>query len=327
MEKQINEFLEKIKDAEKQESQGQYFNAAFLYKDAIKIGRNSKNQTKLKYCKNKMIEMNLKSKKEYKQAGFTQKIDNKKIDTLIKNFFGKDGLDTILKKIGMESTFRPSCEKIKGMKVPVFTFLASTSVVSEDGHVVKGGEDSEKMWFSQMYSLDQDFVMAIYVEKMFLKLMSRKGVNRLNSKNLINYLENSKVFNDKNFSIIKRGIERYFARDYVSTMHILIPQFESVFLDISQKLGIDITKINDTEDISTEKKTLSQWNFEEERFIKAWGKDLCQQIKHVFFDPLGFKLRHKVAHGEIDINECNFRNATLMTYFYIVLASILKVNK
>lgn len=321
------EFLDKIKEAKRAEINGSFFNAAFLYKEAIKLGKKFNDHEKLKHCKNKMIEMNVKSKKDYKKTEFTQKIDNKKIETLIKNFFGKDELNAILKKIGMESTFRPSCEKIERMNVPVFTSIASTSVVSEDGHIVKGGENGEKVWFSQMYSWDQNFVMAIYVERMFLKLMRKKGSNRLNSKNLINYFRKSKVFNSIDLSIIQRGLERYFAKDYISAMHILIPQFESVFLHLSQKLGIDITKINNTEDVSTENKTLSQWNFDEVRFTSVWGNDFCQQIKHALFDPLGFKLRHKVAHGEIDVKECNFRNATLIVYLFVVLSAIVIIKK
>ena len=46
------------------------------------------------------------------------------------------------------------------------------------------------------------------------------------------------------------------------------------------------------------------------------GEDFCEQIKYVLFDPLGYKLRHKIAHGEIELAECNQLNTGLIIYFF-----------
>lgn len=107
-------------------------------------------------------------------------------------------------------------------------------------------------------------------------------------------------------------------------MHILVPQFEAVFLDLSESCGIDIVALDQRLGIATRTKTLSDRYLSSEEFVKIWGEDFCQQIKFVLFEPLGYKLRHKVAHGEILEEECNFQNVVLIIYFFLVLLGKIK---
>ena len=103
-----------------------------------------------------------------------------------------------------------------------------------------------------------------------------------------------------------------------------MPRFESLFLHLSSGLGIDVIGLNSGKGISAQTKTLSERHLESKEFKEQWGEDLCEQINFVLFRPLGYKLRHKIAHGEIASGECNFYNASLMFYFYVVILSRLK---
>ena len=59
--------------------------------------------------------------------------------------------------------------------------------------------------------------------------------NGLGEKILIDYLKSSRLFSEDKFGIIEKGVSRYFAKDYISSLHILTPQFESAFLFLSEK--------------------------------------------------------------------------------------------
>jgi len=107
-------------------------------------------------------------------------------------------------------------------------------------------------------------------------------------------------------------------------LHILISKLESLFLNLSEKLGIDIISLNREKEISTQIRTLSDVHLDSSAFKDVWGEDLCEQLNFVLFRPLGYKLRHRVAHGGITFEECNFSNATLIVYFYIVLLARIK---
>lgn len=324
-----NKFHEKIKEAELKEKQQDFFIAGSLYKDAITLGRSSSDNVRLAYCKRKMIEMNKKAQKDFKKASFEKRIDTKELEKILNNILKGKELNDILDLIGRDSSFQPKFEEVKREAketTPLLNLIATTAVFDKKGHVVKGGSDGEKYWLVSTYLLTQDLISSLYLGRIFLKLMRRKKEQKLNYKNLLKYLKDKGIFDEKNLDIIKVGLKRYFSGDYISAQYILIPQFESTFLDLSEKLGLDITKLNDEEEISTENKTLSHWHLEKKEFIEKWGLDFCQQIKYVFFEPLGLKLRHKTAHGEMYSEDCNFRKATLVVYLFLVLASRIKKN-
>jgi hypothetical protein len=109
-------------------------------------------------------------------------------------------------------------------------------------------------------------------------------------------------------------------------LHILIPKLEALFLNLSEKLGIDVIGLNREKEISTQTKTLSETHLDSPAFKNVWGEDLCEQLNFVLFRPLGYKLRHKVAHGEILFGECNYSSATLILFFYIMLLARIKRN-
>jgi hypothetical protein len=144
--------------------------------------------------------------------------------------------------------------------------------------------------------------------------------NKLTIKKLADYFSQSGIINPKRLGIILVGLQKYFKEDYISSLHILVPQFEGLFLEIAQHCGIDIVALDQKQGaISTRTKALSEYYLESEEFKKIFGEDFCRQLKFVLFEQMGYRLRHKIAHGEIAPEECNFPNATLIIYFYLVL--------
>jgi len=171
--------------------------------------------------------------------------------------------------------------------------------------------------------MQQGFITGLYLNRIFNGLAS-KGFSE---ESLLAYLCSRKIFPEDNLNVISVGIERYFAEDYVSALHILIPQFENVFLFISEKLGIDILALNRGKEVSTQLKTLSAEHLSSEAFRNKWGRDFCEQLKFVLFEPLGYMLRHKVAHGQMTKEECTSQAANLILYFYFVLAAKVEIKQ
>jgi hypothetical protein len=126
---------------------------------------------------------------------------------------------------------------------------------------------------------------------------------------------------DEQLKILDIGLEKYFKQDYVSALHILIPQFESFFLSASEKFGIDVISLNRTKEISTQPRTLGDTLLDKPEFQEVWSKDLCEQIKFILFEPLGYKFRHKIAHGEIKLTECNYQTTNLIVYLFLAVCS------
>ena len=66
---------------------------------------------------------------------------------------------------------------------------------------------------------------------------------RMSKDDLIDFLKCWPLLDERNTAILSVGIERFFARDYISALHILVPQFESCLRRMfAQALSHDINK-------------------------------------------------------------------------------------
>jgi hypothetical protein len=313
------DFQKKLESAKKAESLGDFFSASFLYKDALEVARNLGDSMNITLCKNKIIEMNRQSGSAYKEFAVEQEIPTEEINRVVTNILNGSHSE-VLKKIGTHPFLIPKMsdvEKSAQETIPITHQIASLSAVSGDGHLLRGGSDGSHSWLVKMYALNQGFISELYLSRIFDGLIK----NGFDEDTLIKYFEKSGIFPKDNLIIISKGINRYFDRDYISAIHILIPQFENILLYVSERAGIDIVALNRDREVSTQLKTLSTYHLKSESFQNAWGRDLCEQLNFALFEPLGYMLRHKVAHGQIKELECSVINANLILYFYIVLCA------
>lgn len=236
-----------------------------------------------------------------------------------------EDVNELLDKIGSSSIFCPSFQKIEqeSKNPPISFFITNFDTQDKEGNLVKNGHNPTEVWFHTIYSFSQIPITLFSLAKIFHEIMDEK----LNTVNLIDYFRSKEIFSKDFLSFFYVAIERFFSGDYVSTLHILVPQFESVFLNLTQKLdknaNVVIAKVQDgeKEKIWTQDKTLSEDFLRSENIKKIWGEDFCEQIIFVFLSQLGLKLRHKVAHGYAKPEECNFSNSVLVLYFFLVFAT------
>lgn len=325
--------LDNAREAEKSED---FFRAAFLYRDVLEAAIKEGDSDIIKLCKNKSVEMNKKSiasGKDFKKVSFTQELpeDKKKAhEEFISKFLNQGDLKTILRAIGRYPFFFPKVadvQKTTNNTMPISYQIASLSTISNNGHTLRGSSDGNYAWFMKMYDLNQQLIMTLYVGRIIYELIENKpNGNNLTADILLDYFNNSGVIEEGNLKIISVGLQKYFDRDYISALHILVPQFESVFLKTSEKCGIDIVALDQKQGIATRTKTLSEYYLDSDEFKKVWGEDFCRQIKFILFEQLGYRIRHKIAHGEIIKEECNFQNTTLILYLYLVLLSRVNIK-
>ncbi len=314
-----------IRQAQDAENSADFFSAAHYYKAALEIARNLNDSTSITLCKGKVVEMNQKSKDSFRELKVETQIPNEEINKVVNSILEGD-LDTILKKIGVHPFLFPKMQQVEESSqknMPISYQLASLSTISQDGHLVRGGSDGNYSWTMQMYGMQQGFITELYLKKIFDGL----GERGLNEESLIAYLQSRGTFQENNLGIIAIGINRYFAGDYISALHILIPQLENTFLFMSERLGVDVIALNRGKDVSTQFKTLSVEHLNSETFQSKWNRDFCEQLKFVLFEPLGYMLRHKIAHGQITAVECTPQMTNLVLYFFLVLAARVEIKQ
>lgn len=314
-----------LKQAQDAENVADFFSAAHFYKETLSIARNLGDSATITLCKNKIVETNQKAKDAFKELSVETKIPNEEINKVVNPILEGD-LEAILKRIGVHPFLFPKIQQIEESarkNMPISYQIASLSTISQDGHLVKGGGDGGHSWTMQMYGMQQGLITELYLQRIFEGLV-KKGFNE---KSLMAYFDGKGTFPANNLIVISVGINRYFASDYVSALHILIPQFENVFLFMSERLGIDVVALNRSKDVSTQLKTLSVEYLNSVVFQDKWHRNFCEQLKFVLFEPLGYMLRHKVAHGQIIAAECTYQITNLILYFFLVLAARVETKK
>ena len=318
-----------LQQAQEAEEKSDFLLAAFFYKKVLVIAKKEGNSELITLCKNKLVEANKKSLKDFKSLHVETKVPTEEIERAVNSILGDDiknvpaNISSTLQRIGIHPFLFPNIEKVEEgarKSIPISHQIASLSMVSSEGHLVKGGSDPERSWIMNMYSLEQELINKLYLKRIFEKLSE----NGLNEKSFVNYLRETKIFPENNLTIIARGLNRYFEKDYISALHILVPQFENLFLLLSEGLGIDVVALNRGKEVSMQLRTLSLHHLDSEPFKEKWTRDFCEQIKFVMFDPLGYKLRHKIAHGEVSASECTSEAVNLIIYFILVLAARIK---
>ncbi len=323
----------KIEEAQRAEASDNFFNASAFYKEALELAIKEQDSRLIKLCKSKIVEMNKKSidsGKDFKEVEVSVDIseaDQKGIKENIEKIIGLENVNTILEAIGCIPWFCPDIKEVERRSVsstPIFYQFGNLQTINDSGHSLRGGSDPKYSWFMDSYNRSQKFIMDIYLNRIFYMLIKNK---KLTTNELSEYFSHSGLFEPNQLKIVDVGLGKYFEEDYVSALHILVPQFEFFLLHCARKLGISTIVLDIKLDVATRTMTLSENHLDSKEFKKVFGENFCKQVKFVLFEPLGYKIRHKVAHGEISFEECNFQTVTLILYLYLFLLGRIGVKE
>ena len=114
----------------------------------------------------------------------------------------------------------------------------------------------------------------------------------------------------KQSPIVPPGREVFFAKglysgydyDYVTALHLLVPQVENMVRYHLKNVGAKTTTVDDR-GIETENGLSTLVGLPEMKAV--FRDDLTFEIKALFCDPIGANFRNKLAHGLLEYNSCN----------------------
>ncbi len=112
---------------------------------------------------------------------------------------------------------------------------------------------------------------------------------------VVSFLRQSNVFEDGLFQLMKHGLERFFAEDYVSAIHILVFQIEGVIRDLAASLGLPVTKPG-KEPGTTRLRQLAEF-LAEEKIREGLGERLRFSLRVLLTEQTGQNMRNVVGHA------------------------------
>ncbi len=138
--------------------------------------------------------------------------------------------------------------------------------------------------------------------------------HRVTEEDLICIIKQSVILPPGRELLFSKGLIAGFNNDYITALHILIPQVEH-FVRYHLKMAGEKTSTLDSNGIETENglSTLIQ----KETVKKIFGEDLAFELEVLFCDSRGLNLRNNIAHGLIDQAICNSRYGIYAWYLIL----------
>ena len=180
--------------------------------------------------------------------------------------------------------------------------LFPTTVLGDDGRVIaKQPNDDERAICSKMV---ENYCIHVGVAVRGCILPAQEVLlleHRLREADFVNIARQSPIVPIEREQLFGKALFAGFDRDFVTALHILVPQIEHMVRYHLKQAGVQTTNL-DGNGIENEIGLSSLMELPQTE--KIFGEDLCFEIKALFCDPFGPNLRNELAHGLLDDRAC-----------------------
>lgn len=304
----------------------EFLGASFFAAQALKLYGEAGNKTGVAELKKLVIEYNKKAEANMQEHEFSIELDEKtrnEIQELIKSLTKADKLTDNLERISKSQAVIPNfatAQKNAKEIVPVTAQLVTHMGIGADGHLASF-DDFENDWLRDHYGFQMDFSIKL-LNSVFSELITK---GQLNEKNIMDTVIAKGIFHAEYLLKLQIALERRFADDYFSAVHILVPLVENTFISLSKLVGLDTFTYNG-KSISTRNSNFSLDMLKSKEYQDMWGEYFCYMLSFFLLEPNAYRFRHKVAHGEITVSECNYTSFNILLFFIIKMILMIKIE-
>lgn len=191
-------------------------------------------------------------------------------------------------------------------------FLFAATVMSRDGRVIAkrpamslGGEstDSDEIGIRAEMIRDYGILVSIVVQGHVLPALETMLLeHRLREADFVGLARQSPIVPKGRERLFGKALFLGYERDFVSALHLLIPQIEHMARFHLKQAGAKTTNL-DKNGIENENGLSTLMDLPEAGTV--FGKDLAFELKTLFCDVFGPNLRNELAHGLLDEDACH----------------------
>jgi hypothetical protein len=194
---------------------------------------------------------------------------------------------------------------------PLQSLFAAT-VMSQDGRVIAkrpamslGGEltDSDEIAIRAEMVRDYGILVSIIVQgDLWPALETMLLEHRLREADFVGLAHQSPIVPNGREGLFGKALFQGYERDFVSALHLLIPQIEHMVRFHLKQAGAKTTNL-DKDGIENENGLSTLMDLPEAETV--FGKDLAFELKTLLCDAFGPNLRNELAHGLIEEDACH----------------------
>ncbi|ERZ30886.1 DUF4209 domain-containing protein [Pseudomonas aeruginosa] len=194
---------------------------------------------------------------------------------------------------------------------PLQSLFAAT-VMSRDGRVIAkrpamsfGSEATDSDEVAIRAGMIQDYGILVHIVvqgDIWPALETMLLEHRLREADFIDLARNSPIVPKGREGLFGKALFCGYERDFVSALHLLIPQIEHMVRVHLKQAGAKTTNL-DQDGIENENGMSTLMDLPEAETV--FGKDLTFELKTLFCDAFGPNLRNELAHGLLDEDSCH----------------------
>lgn len=194
--------------------------------------------------------------------------------------------------------------------------LFGTSLMSKGMEIRSySSPEEKKQWeFNRMLDWQIQTHSGVLLPLIWQRLREEKG---LNAQTLLDYLDDWGFVEEERRPLLERGIERYFADDFASALHLLVPQLEHIIRNLFERAGLPPAR---------PARGGNGWEFEtfgallrriDDQLPGILPRELRLYVERTLSDPTGWNLRNRIAHGLVTVRECNRTTTETVLHLYL----------
>lgn len=258
--------------------------------------------------------------KELKPVSFEFSIPREYIDNYLNNMTSGDFPEVIEKFLAISIPRKEEVEKqlYELSKNNPLQFIFGKVIQDEKGRVLAriGSLDSD-LGSHIIHQISQN----LYHNAPFFHLLIETIKEKFTFDKIValELIKRSAVIEKDRYIIIDKCLDAYFENDYLTFIHLAIPQIEEAFRNLLEFSGGVILKQNP--DGSFNLKTFNDI-LNNPIVIESLGDDFVNYFRIVFTEQRAWNLRNKVCHGIAKTNDFNYQTADRVFHCLLCLGVI-----
>ncbi|WP_444921294.1 DUF4209 domain-containing protein [Microbulbifer sp. CnH-101-G] len=251
-------------------------------------------------------------------------IPRKKLDAYLDSMTSGD-LETTLNRIAIQFIPKKNQAEQQVLKLArkyPLTYLFTKTLQDHKGRPVAtiGGieEDLEG-------NIIQQLSQKMNIDSFFLRHSFNKAseVYGMSSDELTSFILRSPIFEESKNNIVQKGVKAYLDEDYMSAIHILVPQAEAAIRTLVELMGGATLRKNRQGGLQL--RTFDDL-LRDEGVENCFGADTSFYFRMLLTDQRGWNMRNDVCHGISPAGAFNYSTADRVMHVMLCLSQVRESN-
>jgi len=172
-------------------------------------------------------------------------------------------------------------------------YLSSHEIQDGNGRVIATIGSLKDDWeghIVRQISMNLSF-LSIFLDLAIKELIVK---SKLDKNAIINFIQKTPIIKKERLIIIEKGLEAFFSTDYITFIHLIIPQIEEAIRNLLELAGGNVLKPSKKGGFQL--KTFDEL-LRDDIIVKNLKEDFVDYFRMVFTDPRGWNMRNNVCHG------------------------------